>query len=394
MKSEPVRYLEKLIRLPSVHPDHTREPAHAGEARVAAFIADALGSKGYAIAFVTDPDRPDRPNVLASLGPDDARYTLMLEGHMDTVGVEGFEGDPFKPVEKEGLIHGRGACDDKGPIAAALTALRGPEARALVEAGGRILFVGAMGEEKGNEGALELVRQGVRADEALVLEPTDLQVVCAHKGALWLRATLHGRAAHGSHPERGLNAIAAAATFIRQAVALTEEQRKRIVHDLLGGPTLNIGRIEGGMAPNIVPDLCTVDLDRRVLPGEDPEAVAASYAECLEGMREKGEIKGYTLKPLSSGAPFQTPTDSPLVSRLIEACSDAGRRAETTGASWFSDAGPLSAVCGRIAVFGPGSIRLAHAVNEHIPIAELETAAMALRAFLKRTAQTLKRGER
>lgn len=375
-----VEWLAQLVQIPSVNPAHTDDAGIAGEKRLADFLAGHLKAIGFDVAC-EEPEH-GRPNLLASYGSDQSRQTLLLEAHLDTVGVSGMRVDPFRLGRAEGRLHGRGACDCKGPMAAALAALHPPALAALNRAGWRILFAAVMGEETGNVGAERLVARGARADLAIVLEPTDLAIVHAHKGALWFEVDVHGRAAHGSNPQQGVNAILGMMHALDRIQRRCEESPVRDA--LLGGPSLTVGQIRGGTAVNVVPDRCTARLDRRTLPGEDTAKILADVRAELETLGQEGKLLGYDLRVLKDGPPFHTRPDGQLVRALCAACEACGIPPRLAGAGWYSDAGPLSAVCREIVVFGPGRMQQAHTADEFIEEQSLLNGCTILTVFLNR----------
>ena len=378
---ELVSLLEELIAIPSVSPEYADDPATAGEARIAGFLADTLGRLGFEIDL--DEVAPGRPNLIASFGPDKPRKTLLFESHMDTVGVAGMSRPPFKAVYEGNRLYARGACDDKGPMAAALAALSRGLLDRLAASGIRIVFAGVMGEETGNIGAARLAEKSVRADQIVVLEPTELAIIHTHKGMIWLRVEVGGLAAHGSNPDRGVNAIAGMARvmqFLHERIA--EDQQAR--HDaVLGRPTLNIGMIHGGYAVNIVPDSCSIEVDRRTLPGEDEAEIVERIRGGLVELQGQGRIASHAVRVIKLGRPFRTSENGELVAALKEGFDRAGREARMEGAAWYSDAGVLSSVAPELVVFGPGSIKQAHTADEHIDCDDLQAGYDILRFFLE-----------
>lgn len=374
--------LAQLVAVPSVNPHDEPDARIAGEKRIADVVAAYLSECGFDVSL--SEREAGRPNLLAARGPADARRTLLLEVHLDTVGVKGMKRPPFEPRVEDGKLYGRGACDDKGPMASALFALKHADLDRLAGAGVRVVFAGAMGEETGNIGAVRLVEDGLRADQTIVLEPTELAVIHAHKGALWFEVEVRGRAAHGSHPEHGVNAVTGMAHVLRFLEERIAGDRKRLDHPLLGKPSLSVGSIHGGTSVNIVPDRCVIGVDRRTLPGENNEAVLEAVRLELERLASEGLILSHEIRLLKEGTPFETAVPSPLVDLLTKSCEQEGRPVRMEGAAWYSDAGPLSAVSGEIAVFGPGSIRQAHTAEEYIDLEELDAGGRILRRFLQR----------
>ncbi|MBP7829634.1 MAG: ArgE/DapE family deacylase [Kiritimatiellae bacterium] len=373
--ADTVELLKQLIAIPSVNPEHTADARVAGEERLACFLAGYLEEQGFAVSW-QDRDT-GRPNLLASFGPEDASATLLFEAHMDTVGVEGMA-DPFRARVENGRVHGRGACDCKGPMAAGLAALTPANLDALAGKGYRVLYAAVMGEETGNAGAIRLAQQGLRADRAIVLEPTELAIVHAHKGALWFDVEVRGLSAHGSNPERGVNAILGMARLLERIQQRHELDRARLTHERLGPPTLSVGQIRGGIAVNVVPEHCVARLDRRTLPEEKSADILAGVQAELDGLVREGLLLGGEVKVIKDNPPFHTDEDSELVRALDRACRKAGAPGRHAGTGWYSDAGPLSTGCPEVVVFGPGSIGQAHTADEYIELESLRAGVAAL----------------
>src|SRR6266581_858823 len=286
--SQVKKLLRELIALPSVNPACApANDSRAGEHHVADFLAAVAGSSGLEVEF--QEVFPNRANLLARMSPSGRpRHRILLAPHTDTVGGE----SPvlFQPREKDGRLHGRGACDTKGSVAAMLAALmelaRSPRRPQRTE----IVFAGLVDEENGQGGSRALVAKGFKADLAIVGEPTRLRTVTAHKGDLWLQLETRGKAAHGARPELGRNAVHAMARIVdclETTYASLLRQRK---HSLLGNPTVSVGTIAGGSQPNIVPDRCRVSIDRRTLPGETEAAVRREIKALLESRKLNAKL--------------------------------------------------------------------------------------------------------
>lgn len=374
-KSPTVRLLCDLIALPSVNPAFL--PAgdpRAGEARVADFVAACGAAAGLEVEF--QDVFPGRRNVWLRCAPAGrVRSRVLLAPHLDTVGSLDGSDRVFTPRVQGGRIWGRGACDTKGSVAAMLTALfrfagSGRRARET-----EIVFVGLVDEESHQHGSRALVKTGFRADLGIVGEPTRLEVVTAHKGDLWAQLETRGRAAHGATPTRGSNAIRAMARVVEALEGGYAAELERRSHPLLGSPTINVGTIRGGFQPNIVPDRCTVEVDRRMLPGETGEGV---LREMLAFLKARGlKVFASDLKGVPEPA-LETDPGLPWVQRFL----GAARRKRSLGVHYFCDAAVIATGGTPCVVFGPGDIAQAHTADEWIAEASLERGATVLERFL------------
>jgi acetylornithine deacetylase/succinyl-diaminopimelate desuccinylase-like protein len=239
-----------------------------------------------------------------------------------------------------------------------------------------ILYAGLVDEENAQRGSRVLAASGLRADLAIVGEPTRLQVVTAHKGDLWLRLETHGRAAHGATPHLGRNAVHAMARVVHvletdYAAALRQRR-----HPLLGHPTVNVGAIRGGTQPNIVPDRCTLKVDRRTLPGEDRPAVVREIRSLLRRHGLAVSVADSKAEPCRA---LETDPRRPLVSQLMALAGQAG----PVGVHFFCDAAILAGGGIPSVVFGPGNIAQAHTADEWISLREVARATTLLARFLR-----------
>ena len=367
------RLLRDLIALPSVNPAFLPPgDSRAGEQRMAHFLAATAARAGLEVEL--QEVFPGRPNLIARLAPTGkTRRRLLLAPHLDTVG--GDSSEVFQPRQSHGRLHGRGACDTKGSIAAMLTAVcelahtrRRPKETEIV-------FAGLIDEENGQAGSRALVATGFRADLAIVGEPTRLRVVTAHKGDVWLQLETLGKAAHGSRPELGRNAVLEMARVVELLETRYAAFLRRRRHPLLGHATINVGLIAGGTQPNIVPDRCRIGIDRRTIPGETESGVRRE----IKGLLRRHGLRAQLLSMRNAVCPpLETDVNGALVRQFLETL---GQR-KPVGVHFFCDAAVLAS--GRIpsVVFGPGDIAQAHTVDEWISLAELETGARQLTAFL------------
>jgi acetylornithine deacetylase/succinyl-diaminopimelate desuccinylase-like protein len=240
-----------------------------------------------------------------------------------------------------------------------------------------ITFAGLIDEECGQLGSRALVKRRLRADLVIIGEPTGLQVVTAHKGVVWLELQTHGRAAHGSHPELGINAVEAMSRMVVALLGKYARQLRARKDPLLGQGTISVGIIQGGSQPNIVPPLCSCTIDRRTLPGETDESVVREIEKIAKDLKLKA---GFTWRNIQAGPcfPLQTDPTLPLVHALFQC---AGQK-KPVAADFFSDAGVLSAGGLPSVLFGPGEIAQAHTPDEWIALEQLERGKNLLLKFL------------
>jgi acetylornithine deacetylase/succinyl-diaminopimelate desuccinylase family protein len=369
-----VELLRDLVAIPSVNPHGNPGVDHTGEQAMAEYVADFLREAGAEVEI--EPIEPNRPNVVASFASAAEKAEtprLAFAPHLDTVSVAGMTIPPFDPEIRDEKLWGRGASDTKGPMAASLWALR-EWAQSPARANSRVhwIFLALMGEEAGNDGALALAKKGFASDLTLVLEPTELGVVTAHKGVLWLDVTTRGKACHGSTPERGRNAIYA----MRRVLEILEQKiipgLAAAPHPKLGPATLNVGTIAGGSKVNIVPDECRIELDVRLVPGMEAERFRAEIETAL-----RAEVPEAEVHLQRTAAPLDTAESQPWVQRL----GGVGRGFTT--APWFSDASILGGPnCPAVCV-GPGSIAQAHTKDEFIRLRDLEDGADFFRRWIE-----------
>jgi acetylornithine deacetylase/succinyl-diaminopimelate desuccinylase-like protein len=368
------KLLRELVALPSVNPaflpaGHPR----AGEKNVADFLAATAARAGLDIAF--QKVLPGRFNLLAILAPKGrVRQRVLLAPHLDTVaGAD----EQFQPRAARGRIYGRGSCDTKGSIAAMLGALMAVAQGGRRPAETEIVFAGLVDEEAGHAGAQALVKANWKADLAIIGEPTRLQIVTAHKGALWLELRARGKAAHGACPERGRNAVHEMAKIVDTLETVYSAQlRKSPAHPLLDHGTINVGSIRGGTQPNIVPASCVASIDRRTLPGETRRGVRAEIQALL---RQRGLRATIAETQSLYCEPMQTDPSLPLVRQFSRV---AGQK-KPAGATFFCDAAVLTAGGIPSVVFGPGDIAQAHTAEEWISLRSLDQAARMLRRFFQ-----------
>jgi acetylornithine deacetylase len=360
-----------LVQIDSRNP--ALVPGGPGEGAVARALHETLTAWGFRSSLVEVA--PGRPNVIARIGTPGAR-TLMFNGHLDVVGVDGMVHAPWDAQERNGRMYGRGSSDMKGGVAA-MCAAAARAADRLTE--GEIVVAAVVDEEYESLGTRDLVARGIRADAAIVTEPTRLAIMPAHRGFVWMDIAFEGRAAHGSRYELGIDAIRHAGLFLAELDELDAEVLpKRPRHPLLGRPSIHASTIEGGVGMSTYPEHCTVRIERRTLPGETPAQVLAEIeSACMRVYARRPEAKATVRVNVTQG-PSDVRADAPVVRALERALATCGEEVRVEGMSAWTDAAILNdagipAIC-----FGPGDISLAHAAEEYIDTREIERATDVL----------------
>lgn len=365
--------LADLVRLPSVNPMGRSDlPAEIiYESRVTDYIEARLQALG--VPYRRHTVAPGRDNIFAEYHPPGATTHLLWEAHQDTVPVEGMTIEPFSAEIRDGRMYGRGSCDVKAGIAVMLTAFtRLVQERPTGSAAVTLAFT--VDEEHTFLGVQQLVKSGVRADLAVVAEPTGLNLVTAHKGVARWQTRTTGRACHSSRPHDGVNAVYAMAHLLVAIEAYARQLSASRTDPLLGPPTLSVGRVAGGTAPNVVPDLCTIDVDRRLIPGESAREVLADFEAFLR--REAPGVE-FTSQMILA-CPALPEQKHPLIDRLGQAVDAQVGRHERHAVPYGTDASTLAEAKIPAVVFGPGDIAQAHTKDEWITVAELEQAVEIL----------------
>ncbi|MBI4661523.1 MAG: M20 family metallopeptidase [Verrucomicrobia bacterium] len=368
------KLLRELIALPSVNPAFAPAgDAGTGEKLVGEFLMATLKRSG--LDAQRHPVFPGRENIVARLIPrQKPTRRILLAPHLDTVGVP--DETLLRPIRKNGRLYGRGACDTKGNIAAMVTALLSVAQAGPRPARTEIVFVGLVDEEYGQCGSRALAATGFKADLAIVGEPTQLRVVTAHKGDVWLRLETRGKSAHGARPELGRNAVHAMAKIVHLLETEYAAQLRRRRHPLLGHPTVNVGSIAGGTQPNIVPAHCAVGIDRRTLPGETETSVRQEVRAFLKRHRQSANLgNAKTAECL--------PLDTPLDLRLVREFLQCVGQTKAAGVDFFCDAAVLAAAGIPSVVFGAGNIAQAHTADEWISLRSLEAGTRILARYLQ-----------
>jgi acetylornithine deacetylase len=362
-----VRHLRDYVAIPSVNPMGRDDlPAEwLGERRYAEHLREQLRGIGLDAELLGEGERV---SVVAEARAPGATETVLVASHLDTVPVDGMEIPPFDPRVEGSRLFGRGSCDTKAGMASLMAALERVLGRGRLRR--NLIVVGEADEEFGSAGVTDVLAGlgGRRPDWVLATEPTGLRVVTHHKGIALLRLVAHGRAGHSSDPDAGKSAIVALA---RAVLALEELRRGLGVRKdpELGPPTLSIGMMQGGHAPNIVPDAAWLVADRRLLPGEDELLVRRE----LESALAEHEVEDVVVDRCEvAKPPLATPVDHPAVRACQAALSAAGLAADTGSVAFGTDAGVFADAGLPGVVMGPGSIAQAHTAREFVDLAQVE----------------------
>jgi acetylornithine deacetylase len=354
-----------LVAIDSVNPDLV--PGGAGEGAVARFIAGWLAAAGLDVQL--EEVRPGRPNVVARARGSGGGPTLMLNGHIDTVGVAGMA-DPHRPRVEGGRLYGRGAYDMKGGVAACMLAAA---AAARSSLRGDVLLTAVADEEHAGLGTLEAAARH-RADAAIIAEPTELQLVTAHKGFVWLEVEARGAAAHGSIPGAP-DAILQMGGMLTELAALNRRLLAAPGHPLLGGGSLHAALISGGQELSSYPERCLLHVERRTVPGETPEGAEAELAAIVARLAAADPGLRLAVRRGLDRPPMETSADAPLPALLRRLGAELlGRPVEVVGVPYWTDAASLAAAGIPAVLFGPSGAG-AHALEEWVDLESVRQCA-------------------
>ena len=368
MREALVPLLCELVAIDSVNP--ALVAGAAGEGEIVAAIARWGADAGLETQVLEAT--PGRPSVLVTARGTGGGRTLLLCGHVDTVGVEGMTA-PFAPRLEGDRLHGRGAYDMKGGLAAALIACR---AIAHARLAGDVVVAAVADEEHASLGAQEVAR-AVRADAAVVTEPTELQVAVAHKGFVWSEIDVTGRAAHGSRPHLGIDAVVKAGPILTALGALDAQLAER-AHPLLGRPSVHASRIEGGTELSSYPARCRIGLERRTLPGETTSGVEAELAALLDGCRDQDPALRVTQRTLLAREPFEVDPHAEVALTVRAAAGEVlGAPPAVTGMSYWADSAFFAGAGIPTVLFGPAG-QGAHASEEWVSVSSCDAVARTL----------------
>lgn len=363
-----ITLLRELVAIDSVNPSLV--PGATGEAQIAQAVASRLRRLGLDVEL--QEAAPGRCNVIGVLEGRGRGRSLMFCGHLDTVGVEGMA-SPFDPVERDGRLYGRGSQDMKGGVAAMIDA-----ARLVADHGGlaagRLIIAAVVDEEYASVGADALVTRW-RADGAVVTEPTGMQIAIGHKGFAWYQIDTVGRAAHGSRPRDGRDAILRMGRVLHELEALDRRLQSTPPHPLMGTASLHASMIDGGRELSSYPDRCSLKLERRTVAGETDAGVTRQFEDILAHLRRADPEFEASLTPLFARPSYEVAArhELPLALRhalATQGPAPGGTDVEFTGMTFWTDAAVLGNAGIPSVLFGPGGAGL-HSVEEYVEVQDV-----------------------
>jgi acetylornithine deacetylase len=369
MSDSAIDLLRELIAIDSVNPSLV--PGAAGETRIADVVAAHMRDLGLEVHV--QEVAPGRPNVIGVLDGGQPGRSLMLCGHIDTVGVAGMRA-PFDPVLRDGRLYGRGSQDMKGGVAAMIDAARLARDRGFKK--GRLLVAAVVDEEYASIGADALVAAWT-ADAAIVTEPTDLQIGVGHKGFAWAEIETYGRAAHGSRPKDGRDAIFRMGRVVSRLEQLDRMLQARAPHPVMATASLHASIIDGGRELSSYPDHCRLQLERRTVAGESAETFASEMEKILADLRAEDPEFEASARLTFARPPYQVPDGHELPAALARAASGVGAASVSRGMSFWTDAAILGGAGIPSVLFGPGGAGL-HSVEEYVEVADVLVCRDAL----------------
>lgn len=386
------RFAEELakINVAEITSDLIQIPSYSflenQEKDIAVFIRDLFAQVGIENELIEI--RPGRYNVYAALrGTRNGKRgrSLMLSGHIDTVPAYDMK-NAFSGRIADGKIFGRGACDAKGPMVAMIAAMIALK-RSETELPGDVFFVGLSDEEEQGRGVEYLLEYGPFCDAVIMGEPTDMKIAIGHKGLEWIDVIVEGRKVHGGNKEEGINAIEMASRFIQKIYNDYVPVLNSRAYPVLGAPTINVGRIEGGDQPSTVPGECIIKLDRRCVPTETISQVYREIEEICNELHAEDPRFSAVIRdnfadeePMLPHKPYCIDREDPLVLAVQDAMTSAPEcpwTGEVTAFPAWSDAGAISSLTrSKCVVMGPGDLGVAYSSHEYIRIRDIEQAAM------------------
>lgn len=370
-RGDAVALTRELVAIDSRNPSLV--PNAPGEGGVARALAEVLAAWGFRVE--TYEVAPGRPNVVARIGADGASASLMLNGHIDVVDVVGMRHAPWDSTVRDERIYGRGSSDMKAGVASmCAAAVRAADLHLDRE----IVVAAVADEEFASLGTRAVLARGTRASAAIVTEPTGLAIMPAHRGFVWADVVTHGRAAHGSRWDIGVDAIRHAGLVLAELDRYDSNELPKRNHPLLGRPSIHASLIDGGTGMSTYPDKCTLRLERRTIPGETPDQVLNEInAVCARAGAGRPNFNADVSITIAQ-EPSDVLVDAPIVRALADELRKAGEQVRIEGMSAWTDAALLNGAGIPAICFGPGDMSLAHSAEEWVSVDEIERATRVL----------------
>ncbi|CAG7563247.1 unnamed protein product [Fusarium equiseti] len=375
MEDCPVALTQKLVQINSASPT-LGSVGGPGETEIATYVASWLQSRDIEVHWI-EPSK-GRPSVVGVARGSGGGKSLMFNGHLDTVTLLGYEGDPLSGKIEDGKLYGRGAADMKCGLAAAMVALVNAK---RLNPRGDVIFAGVADEEDTSIGTEDVLRAGWTADAALVNEPTSLEITNGHRGFVWFEVNIHGVAYHGSRPDMGVDAISKAGHFLAELDFYADRLSMRPKSGHVGSPSLHASTIKGGEEISSYPANCTITIERRTVPGETPASVEEELVEILERIAKSTSKFKYDIKATFDRSPFELSTDHEF-SRLVEETleSTTGEKLPFKAAPYWTDCALLADAGIPALLWGPKGDGL-HSKKEWVEVESINTVARGLTAI-------------
>lgn len=359
-KNELLKVLQDLVQIESVNPLLFRNGS--GELKIANYIGEYLTELGLEVSY--QEIEPNRVNVIGKLKGTGEGNSLILNGHTDTVAINGMDIEPLNPIYKDGKVYGRGSLDMKSGLAAMIIA-----AKSIINSSlklkGDVILAFVADEEYGSLGTETLIKE-YSADAAIICEPTNLQICIAHKGFAWTKVEVSGRAAHGSRPEQGIDAIVKAGKFLVKIDNLEKNALKQKKHPLLGTPSIHASLIKGGTELSTYPDYCEIELERRTIPGESVEIIENEIRTLIDKISSEDEQFQAKFDVFFYRPPLEISKDQLIVSSLVKAYVNTLKQSpEFIGTGGWMDSAILAEAGIPTVIFGPSGEGL-HAAIEYV----------------------------
>jgi acetylornithine deacetylase len=371
-EKELLKVVQDLIRIESVNPELAG--MGSGEYLIAGHIGKYLTAMGLEVYY--QEIKTDRVNVIGVLKGSGGGPSLMLNGHTDTVGITGMDIEPLNPIYRDGKVFGRGSFDMKAGLGAMMIAVK-----TLIDAGlqpkGDVILAFVADEEYRSVGTEVLIKD-FTSDAAIICEPTNLKICIAHKGFAWIRVEIFGKAAHGSRPDKGIDAIVKAGKFLNGIEALGKDALIQKKHPLLGSPSVHASLIKGGTELSTYPDYCLIELERRIIPGENVQTVEDEIRTLIDALSLKDEQFKAKFEVSFFRPPLEVPKDHEIVRALTRAYSSAREQApEFIGVGGWMDSAILAESGIPSVIIGPGGEGF-HAAVEYVDFESVITLTKIL----------------